>query len=211
MICTILGSGSALPIPREDRCKQCRSKDRRDKRWPSALLIDRHFLIDAPVEIVKLLQSVKVNPSKINHVVVSHHHRDASGGLKFLKQAKPLVPSGYRVRSYKVPHGKGTSKAFLINDKLLYCTDYSEIKPLLPGLRKAKVAILDGSGWQRTFPSHQPINKVIPLLKPFKNLKTIYFSHNGHSHIPHHKLKQMVRELGDQRFMIAYHGLAIKV
>lgn len=211
MICTILGSGSALPIPREDRCKQCRSKDRRDKRWPSALLIDQHFLIDAPPQITRLLRSVRVEPATVSHVVISHRHQDAAGGLRHLEHAKHSPPPGIKLRRYRVPHGKGTSHGFLINDRVAYFADYSDIKGALPALRKAKVAILDGSGWDRTFPSHQPMLQVIPIIKKLKNLKAIYFTHNGHSHIPHHKLRQMVRELGDRRFMIAYHGLAIKV
>lgn len=227
---TILGSGSALAIPREDRCEQCRSRDRRDRRLPSALLIDRHVLIDAPRQIVALLRSVGVKSAAISNVVVSHRHQDAAGGLRYLEHTRHSPPPGIKLRRYRVPHGKGTSHGFLINPSTIrhahggersrttslragvaYFPDYSDIKAALPALRQATLALLDGSGWDRTFPSHQPMLQVIPIIKKLKNLKAIYFTHNGHSHIPHRKLEQMVRQLGDQRFKVAYHGLKLNV
>lgn len=209
----VLGSGSAKPIPREDRCEQCLSKDRRDRRLPSALLIDGKFLIDAPPEIEELLKMVNAQIAQIEGIITTHNHQDAAGGLGYIKSrgAQVFPHPMWKVKDFEIAHGKTKAKGFLVDDTLLYCSDYSNINPALTYLKKAKIAFLDGSGWDRVFPSHQPMVEVIPVVKRLQNLRQIYFTHNGHTRIPHRELEKMVQKLGDRRFKLAYHGMKIKI
>ena len=116
-----LGSGSAIPIPRghDGRsgyrgalrparaqrrihdCPQCRSRDVRDRRLSSAIVIDGRVLIDAGPAIGELLSSVDVPPDGIAAILLTHRHRDAGGGLQIMRQrsrivfpAGPALPSG---------------------------------------------------------------------------------------------------------------------
>ena len=224
---TFLGTGSAIPIPRhQDKfdlssplhdCHQCRSNDPRDRRWPSALLIDGHILIDAGPPIVKLLESVGVNPTRVEAVLLTHRHRDAAGGLPALgqgiRQIFPGSPGTFRVgqhnfQAFQVPHDNRTW-GYLVDEALAYFSDYSDIRAALPALRRANIAILDGSGWEQAFPTHQPMKEVIPVVKAHTNLEAIYFTHVGHTRLTHMELERKTKNLGDDRFHIAYHGLKL--
>jgi phosphoribosyl 1,2-cyclic phosphodiesterase len=215
-----LGTGSATPLPRpRHKCPQCRSRDARDRRCPSALLIDRRILIDAGPLIGALLASVGRAPEDIAAVVLTHRHRDAAGGLAVLPaQTRVLIPerpgrftvAGHRFEAVRVPH-TGPTWGYLVDGVLAYFSDYSEIGPALPALRRARVAVLDGSGWRRTFSSHQPMVDVIPMVKRLRNLRRVLFTHVGHSGLPHAELERQTRTLGDPRFGIAYHGLRLRV
>jgi hypothetical protein len=215
-----LGTGSATPLPRPGhKCPQCRSRDVRDRRFPSALLIDRRILIDAGPSIGALLASVGRAPEDIATVVLTHRHRDAAGGLAILPaHTQVVIPerrgrftvAGHRFEAVRVPH-IGATWGYLVDGVLAYFSDYSEIGPALPALRRARVAVLDGSGWRRTFPSHQPMVKVIPTVKRLRNLRRVLFTHVGHSGLPHGELERQTRTLGDRRFGIAYHALRLTV
>jgi phosphoribosyl 1,2-cyclic phosphodiesterase len=213
-----LGTGSALPIPRPGHdCPQCRSRDPRDRREPSALLIDGRILIDAGPSIDALLASVGRATEDIRLVVLTHRHRDAAGGLRLLPASTPVIlprrpgrirAAGHRFDAVRVLHA-GPTWGYLIDGVLAYFSDYRLIDPALPALRRARVAVLDGSGWRRTFPSHQPMVDVIPMVKPLRNLRRVLFTHIGHSHLPYAELERRMRALGDARFGIAYHGLRV--
>jgi phosphoribosyl 1,2-cyclic phosphodiesterase len=215
-----LGSGSATPLPRPGHaCPQCRSRDTRDRRSPSALLLDRHILVDAGPSIAKQLRSIGHSPSDVGAVVLTHRHRDAAGGLAALPVASRIVfPAqpgattvmGHRFQSVAVPHA-GPTWGYLIDGALAYFSDYSDIGPALPALRRASVAVLDGSGWQRSFPSHQPMAAVIPIVKRLRNLRRVLFTHVGHTGLSHVELERRAFALGDRRFRIAYHGLRLHI
>ena len=215
-----LGTGSAIPLPRlGHECPQCRSRDDRDRRSPSALLIDRRILIDAGPSIGALLASVGRAPESIAAVVLTHRHRDASGGLAALPARMPVIiperpgrftVAGHRFQAVRVPHA-GPTWGYLIDGVLAYFSDYSEIDPALFALRRARIAVLDGSGWRRTFPSHQPMVDVIPIVKRLRNLRRVLFTHVGHSGLRHVELERRARALGDRRFGVAYHGLRFNV
>lgn len=220
---TVIGSGSATPIPRQNcQCSQCTSDDPRDRRFPSALLVDGKLLIDAPPMVDQLLKSLKSRKTrksqKIQYVLITHEHHDASGGLPYLKSrgVKICAHQGCEdldisIEPFMVPHGSTSAQGFMVNNLFVYCSDYSDIELAIPYLKKVRAAFLDGSGWETCFPSHQPMVQVIPIVKKLKKLEQIYFTHNGHAHLPHIDLKKKVRQLGDDRFAIAYHGLTIKI
>ncbi|HEV2281493.1 MAG TPA: MBL fold metallo-hydrolase [bacterium] len=215
-----LGAGSATPLPRPGHeCPQCRSRDARDRRSPSALLIDRRILIDAGPSITTLLAAVGRAPEDIAAVVLTHRHRDAAGGLAVLPAGtRVVVPerpgrltvAGHRFEAVRVPHA-GPTWGYLVDGVLAYFSDYSRIGPALSALRRARIAVLDGSGWRRTFPSHQPMVDVIPIVKRLHNLRRVLFTHVGHCGLPHAELERRTRALGDDRFGIAYHGLRLTV
>jgi phosphoribosyl 1,2-cyclic phosphate phosphodiesterase len=80
-----LGTSATWPLPRPGKCscKICQSRDSRDKRLRSALLIKfkkSNILIDCGPDIVKELRREKIK--KINAVVISHAHSDHISGLK---------------------------------------------------------------------------------------------------------------------------------
>jgi hypothetical protein len=215
-----LGAGSATPLPRPGHaCPQCRSRDVRDRRSPSALLLDRRILIDAGPSIAQQLRSIGRSPADIGAVVLTHRHRDATGGVAALPAGtRAVLPArrgvitvmGHRFRAVPVRHA-GPTWGYLIDGVLAYFSDYSEIGPALSALRRARVAVLDGSGWQRSFPSHEPMARVIPIVKRLRNLRLVLFTHVGHTGLPHAELQRRARALGDRRFRIAYHGLRLRI
>lgn len=215
-----LGTGSAVPLPRPGHaCAQCRSRDVRDRRDPSALLIDRRILIDAGPSIGALLASVGCSPEDIAAVVLTHRHRDAAGGLGalpartrvvFPRRPGRITVANHRFEAVRVPHA-GPTWGYLIDGVLAYFSDCRKIDRALPALRRARVAILDGSGWQRSFPSHQPMADVIPIVKRLRNLRRVLFTHVGHSRLPHAELERRACALGGARFGIAYHGLRLRI
>ncbi|HLW46550.1 MAG TPA: MBL fold metallo-hydrolase [bacterium] len=142
-----LGTGSAIPLPRPGHdCPQCRSRDVRDRREPSALLIDRRILIDAGPSIGALLASVGRSPDDIAAVVLTHRHRDAAGGLGILpartrvvlpQHAGRIAIADRRLEAVRVPHA-GATWGYLIDGVLAYFSDYSRITTALPALRRAR-------------------------------------------------------------------------
>lgn len=219
-ILLFLGTGPSTPIPREDKCPQCRSKDSRDKRLRTATLLNGEILIDAGPDILDQLKKAKIPPQKIKSVFLTHRHQDATGGLKALKklnsqaqiyppQPRHLQLDGLEVQAFRVPHGRVQTVGFLIGKKLAYISDTHDLAKALHYLKKAQIAVLDGSGWQKVFPSHQTMVEQIKSTKPLKNLEKIYFTHLGHSRFPHTKLVKMTQKLGDSRFHLAFDGLKI--
>jgi phosphoribosyl 1,2-cyclic phosphodiesterase len=183
------------------------------------LLIDRRILIDAGPSIRMLLASVGSAVGDIAAVVLTHRHRDAAGGLQTLAAGTPVVLpdrpglfdiAGCRFDAIPVPHA-GPTWGYVLDGALAYFSDYRDITPALPALGRARIAVLDGSGWQRTFPSHEAMAAVIPAVKSLRNLRRVLFTHVGHSHMPHADLERCTRALGDGRFGIAYHGLRLAV
>jgi len=217
-----LGTSSCEKIPRPGcNCLQCKSKDSRDKRTRSAILIDGKILVDCGPDIIKQFKIYNVKYKKIENVIITHTHKDHIGGLgDFQKEnpkAKIVYPKdsekfeieGIKFFAFRVPHSRRRETiALLIND-VIYCPDIRRIPSNLKSiLRKGKLIIFDGSCWNIDFGYHLAMTKSIPILKTFP-AKKIYFTHNGHTHIPHYKLEIEIQKIGDDRFHLAYDGLKI--
>lgn len=113
-------------------------------------------------------------------------------------------------RAVHVPHAPRTW-GYVIDGRLAYFSDYADLGAALPSLRRGRAAVLDGSGWNTAFPSHQPMAEVIPILRRLRNLDRIFFTHNGHLHVPRRELDRRVKAEGDRRFAIAFHGLRVRI
>lgn len=81
-----LGTSSGLGIPRVGcECPQCQSKDPRDRRTRSTLLVDNKILIDCGPDIIRQIQSSKLKVQKLTHAIITHQHFDHIGGINKLK------------------------------------------------------------------------------------------------------------------------------
>lgn len=75
-----LGTSSGWPLPRLGcKCKICSSKDKKDTRTRTQLLINDTILIDAGPDTYSHLQ--KEDPAKIKAILVSHEHPDHTLGF----------------------------------------------------------------------------------------------------------------------------------
>lgn len=217
-----LGTSSVESIPREGcDCPQCSSDQKKNRRLRSCILINQKVLIDAGPDILKQLKPVQIG--KIDSVLITHEHDDHTGGLKHLLKIRPdlriirLKPGlhfkllGIDFFAFKVDHSKMAPTVGVIINDIVYIPDTLSMVGTAKCLKEVKFAILDGSALGRTFGGHLSINEIITTVKPFKNLKKIYFTHNGHTRKTHKEMVKLVQRLGDKRFTLAYDGLEIKV
>lgn len=80
MIIKFLGTSAGWPLPRLGcDCEICTSKDPKDKRTRSSVLIDGQILIDSGPDIYH--QLISNNPEKIHSVLITHGHPDHILGL----------------------------------------------------------------------------------------------------------------------------------
>lgn len=218
-----LGTSSGEAIPREGcDCEQCQSKNKKDKRLRSSLLIEDKILIDAGPDVLKQLTSGQIN--NLDSVLITHEHEDHIGGLKFLlrtrrdlriirmKPGQHFKLLGVDFFAFKVLHSKmAVTIGLQINNNIVYIPDSSSLDLAMKYLQEANIAILDGSVFGRSFGGHLSINEIVATVKSLKNLKKIYFTHNGHTRKTHIEMVKLVQKLGDARFILAYDGLELKI
>lgn len=222
MLIKFLGTSSDKSLPREDcDCGQCLSKDEKDKRLRSSCLINKRILIDASPDILKQLRSNQIE--NLDTLIITHEHEDHIGGLKYilrtnrnirLIRAKPgqhFKLLGADFFAFKVEHSKMAPTVGLVINEIAYIPDSVSLSLAEKYLQEVKIAILDGSMLGRTFGGHMAINDIIATVKPFGNLKKIYFTHNGHTNKTHREMTTIVQKLGDKRFNLAYDKLELKV
>jgi len=99
----------------------------------------------------------------------------------------------------------------VIEGDTVYIPDSASLELALKYLQESKRAILDGSVLGRSFGGHMAINEIITAVKPFKSLRKIYFTHNGHTKKTHKEMVKLVQTIGDERFSLVYDGLELKV
>lgn len=112
MIVRVLGSGPANPIT-----------NRKDKsnRLQSSILIDDSILVDPTPSIEKQIQDF----SKIRHIVITHAHMDAIGGLPKLLKLDPLP------EVYALPHTIKIIKERLPSTKKFHFNPLSPSKEII--------------------------------------------------------------------------------
>lgn len=217
-----LGTSSGEAIPRDGcDCPQCLSIDKKDKRLRSALLINKKLLIDAGPDIQNQLTNSQIKALEI--VLTTHDHTDHIGGIKDLLKIKPnlkivkLQPGQHfklneiEFYAFKVKHSNIITTVGLEVGTIAYIPDFADLDWAMKYLRESKVAILDGSVLGKNFAGHKSINETIAQVKGLRNLRKIYFTHNGHTHKPHKEMVKLVKAYGDDRFGLAYDGLTLKI
>lgn len=217
-----LGTSSFDAIPREDcQCGQCLSLDKKDKRKRSAILVNKKILVDAGPDIAKQLSQVQIKNLKM--VLITHDHQDHIEGLKDLLKINPLLnvvrlsPGQYfkfnklDFHAFKVKHSNQIITVGIEIGPVVYIPDMAEIDWAIKYLKESKVAILDGSVLGQDFGGHLAIETIIKETKDLKNLKMIYFTHNGHTKKNHLEMVRIVKALGGRRYDIAYDGLKLAV
>jgi len=221
MTIKFLGTSSEKSIPRDDcDCRQCQSKDKKDSRLRSSILINKKILIDATPDVLKQLRANQIE--NLDTLILTHEHEDHVGGLKHvlrtnrnihlirIKPGQHFKLLGADFFAFRVLHSKMAPTVGLVINEVAYIPDSLSLDLAEKYLQEVKIAILDGSMLGRTFGGHMAINEIIATVKPFKNLKKIYFTHNGHTRKTHKEMTELVQKLGDKRFLIAYDGLEIK-
>jgi len=77
-----LGTSAGWPLPRLGcECKICSSKDPRDKRTRSQLLVNDILLLDIGPDTYLHLSDSKIDPLKIKYAAITHEHSDHTFGL----------------------------------------------------------------------------------------------------------------------------------
>lgn len=126
-----------------------------------------------------------------------------------LEKDKVYTIDKLKVSVFRVPHLPKYETLGLLIDSFLYIPDIDHLESIFDWLRKAKILILDGSMLKRKFGGHLAIIPSLKILQQFKNLKRIYFTHNGHTHLPHKELEKIIQEKGGYRCHLAYDGLVL--
>jgi phosphoribosyl 1,2-cyclic phosphate phosphodiesterase len=221
LIIKFLGTSSSESMPRDDDCPQCLSKDKKDRRLRSAILINKKILIDAGPDIAT--QISKENIRGLEAVLITHEHTDHVGGLKDLlrtdrniriiklKAGQHFKLIGIEFHAFKVRHSNMVPTVGVEIDNVVYIPDYADLDFSNQYLEESKVAILDGSCFGRSFNGHLSINESIAKTKQLKNLKDIYFTHNGHTKRTHKDLEKTIQKLGDTRYHLAYDGFVLEI
>lgn len=94
-----LGTSAGWPIPRlGHHCELCDSRDPKDKRLHASVLVNDFILIDAGPDIYQKL--LRVSPTKIKYVLLTHWHPDHTVGVwelshiyagKETRRIKPII------------------------------------------------------------------------------------------------------------------------
>lgn len=222
MTVKFLGTSAEKSIPYDDcNCVQCKSSDNNDKRTRSSILIDKKILIDASPDLLKQLRQSQIE--NLDTVLITHEHDDHTGGIKYLlrinknlriirmKPGQHFKLMGNDFFGFRVEHSKMAPTVGIIINNLIYIPDSASLSLAVKYLQEAKIAILDGSNFGSSSGGHLSVNEIIAQIKPYKNLKKVYFTHNGHNGKNFKELNSIIKNLGDERFSLAFDGLELKI
>lgn len=217
-----LGTSNGLSLPRPDcDCEQCLSKDAKDKRLRSSLLINKKVLVDASPDVLKQLRKTQIENLEL--VLITHDHVDHDGGVKDLlkinrnleiirlKPGQHFKYEAVEFYAFKVKHSSVITTVGIEINSLIYIPDFADLEWAEKYLKESKIAVLDGSNLNRSIEGHLAMNKSINFTKNLRNLRKIYFSHNGHTRTQHKEMVKNVKALGDDRYSLTYDGLELSI
>ncbi|MBI2065980.1 MBL fold metallo-hydrolase [Candidatus Woesebacteria bacterium] len=94
-----MGTSAGWPLPRLGcSCNICVSSDPKDKRFRPSILINSSLLLDAPIDTYQELKNLKVDCTKITHILLTHAHVDHIFGLYDLSHIYNRVTADYRLK-----------------------------------------------------------------------------------------------------------------
>ncbi len=118
-----------------------------------------------------------------------------------IKDGKKII----KIKPVKVKHGNVDSICYIIDQKLAYISDVSEIKRKdFKYFKNLKFLVIDCL-WIKYHPSHLNLEKCLNLIKEFKPKKAILT--NLHSDLDYDQLKKRL----PKNILPAYDGLEIKL
>jgi len=119
----------------------------------------------------------------------------------FIKDKKKII----KIKAIKVQHGKVDSTCYIIDNKLAYISDVSNIEPKnYRYFKNLKYLIIDCL-WLRYHPSHLNLENSLRLIHLFKPKKAILT--NLHSDLDYNYLKKIL----PKNIIPAYDGLSVNL
>ena len=145
---TFLGTGTSQGVPIIGcQCKVCQSGDERDRRLRSSVLISHkgsQFIIDVGLDFRQ--QMLRENVCKLDFVLLTHPHKDHTGGLDDIRAFNHL-----NNKAMDVYANQQTCDA-LVKD-FYYIFDGNDY----PGLPKLKLHVVEGENFEVNDIEIQPI------------------------------------------------------
>lgn len=230
---TFLGTGPSVAIPRarhrDPLCADARKGGKSRRSRSAAVVRTRRttVLLDAGPDI--RTQLVRERIGRIDAVFLTHRHKDAAGGLKYLpdlpvhyppRRIRTFSVGDMKVVSFPVLHsysGKFPTCGFLVDGRLGYVSDAYRIPPKsLQLLRGVDTLILDGAAYLgRRIPPHLSADQAVRLAARL-GARRLYLTQIGHSYPPHDEAERAIRAFsrnirGPRTVRLAYDGLRITV
>ncbi len=132
----VLGSGTSQGVPVIGcKCKVCQSKNPKDKRLRSSILIKTHnknILIDAGPDF--RMQMLRENIDKLDAILFTHEHKDHIGGLDDVRAFNHMTKSPMEIYAEARVH-EALKKEYY----------YAFVERDYPGIPKLHLNIIDNS------------------------------------------------------------------
>lgn len=228
-----LGTGPSEAIPRSGHkdilCKDARHGEKSRRTRSSVVVQDEKItvLIDAGPDIQEQLCREKIK--KIDAVFLTHEHRDATGGLKWISPEIPIFSpnKNHKIKigqisivSFSVPHAfsdKFPTRGFIINKKFGYVSDCRDLPHHTQRiLKNLNILTLDAAAYLlKRIPTHLSVEQAVEIAKQLKP-KKLYLTQIGHTFPPHKIAEREIKKYAKKnnyssQISLAYDGLKIKI
>lgn len=215
-----------FPLHDDPLCLKAKEggKDHRLRSSLALVLEDKFLLFDAGPDIRYQLERAGLGtPSAI---FITHDHWDACFGIKHfsyvpvyqetartLTVGKSIEHRGARVTPFRVLHAHDVpSVGFRVQcggKTFAYFTDIGSLEGVREYIADCDFIFADGSCLHRDYPSHLSMMSQLRIYKEW-GIHKVYFTHIGHSTLPHDKLGQALRGFYPQT-EVAYDNLEVNL